>query len=73
MKIIQKLLKFLNSSKGVKIKKGIIIVLSIPFYLFFMLKHQRCPSIRWFSTDVFIFYETFIRKEFSQIHKKNIL
>ena len=48
-----------------KIKKGMIIILSLPFYLFFMLKHRRWLSIRWLSSDIIVFYHTFIRKEFS--------
>ena len=30
-----------------------------------MLKYKRCLSLRWLSSDVFVFYHTFIRKEFS--------
>lgn len=63
--MISKILKILNSPKGMVVKKGMIIILSVPFYLFFTLRYRRCLSLRWFSSDVFVFYHTFIRKEFS--------
>ena len=45
------------------VKKGALIIKSFPFFVIFILKKQYI-FLRWFSSDVNIFYHTFIKNEF---------